>query len=66
MSRVATKARIFPLLKSYGGPSPHLEPVVGTLRDRGYQAELREVAYEFQHGGNKMLPVKKLASTRAG
>jgi len=66
MCRGATEARIFPLLKSYGGPSPHLEPVVGTLRDRGYQAEVKEVPYEFQRGGNKMLTVKKLASTRAG
>jgi hypothetical protein len=28
MCRVASGARIFPLLKGYGGPSPYLEPVM--------------------------------------
>ena len=59
MCRVACEARIFPLLKSYGGPSPHLEPVVDALRELGYGAEIREVPYEFQRGGNKMLVVNK-------
>jgi hypothetical protein len=43
MCRVAREARVFPLLKSYGGSSPHLEPVVGNLRERGYEAEIRAV-----------------------
>lgn len=59
MCRVATEARIFPLLKSYGGTSPHLRPVVDALRDRSYTAEIREVTYEFQRGGDKMLVVGK-------
>ena len=66
MCRVASEARVFPLLKGYGGPSPHLKPVVGTLRERGYEAEIREVPYEFQRGGDRMLAVKKPESTRAG
>ncbi len=66
MCRVATEARIFPLLKSYGGPSPHLEPVVDTLQKRGYRVEITEVPYEFQRGGNKMIAVKKPGSTIAG
>jgi hypothetical protein len=63
MCRVASEARIFPLLKSYGGPSPHLEPVMDSLSDRGYTATIREVPYEFQCGGNKMLAVTKPGAT---
>lgn len=59
MCRVASEARIFPLLKGYGGPSPYLEPVMDGLRDLGYTATIREVPYEFQRGGNKMLAVNK-------
>ena len=55
MCRVAAEARVFPLLKSYGGPSPHLGPAVDVLRDRGHQVEVRRVPYEFQRGGNQML-----------
>ena len=59
MCRVARAARIFPLLKGYGGISSYLEPVMYRLRDRGYTATIREVPYEFQRGGNKMLAVNK-------
>ena len=55
MCTVAAEARVFPLLKSYGGPSPHLEPAVDILRARGYQAEVRRVPYEIQRGGDEML-----------
>lgn len=57
MCRVAAKARVFPLLNYYGGPSPLLRPVVGELRGRGYQTVIKEVPYEFQLGGNEMLLV---------
>lgn len=57
MCRVAGEARVFPLLKAYGGPSPHLEPVVDGLRERGYNVEIRRVPYEFLRGGNEMLSV---------
>jgi len=59
MCRVAVEARVFPLLKGYGGPSPHLRPVVGRLRDLGYRAKVRKVPYEFQRGGDEMLAVRK-------
>ena len=55
MCRVADEARVFPLLKSYGGPSPHLDPSMNALRGRGYRVEIRRVAYEFQRGGDMML-----------
>ena len=65
MCRVAGEARIFPLLKSYGGSSPHLEPVVA-MREQGYCVKIRTVPYEFQRGGDKLLAVKKPGSTKAG
>ena len=63
MCRVASEARIFPLLKGYGGPSPYVGPVMNRLHDRGYTATFREVPYEFQRGGNKMLAVKRPGTT---
>lgn len=57
MCRVALEARVFPLLKGYGGPSPHLRPVVRRLRDLGYHVEVRKVPYELQRGGDEMLVV---------
>lgn len=59
MCRVARKARIFPLLKAYGGKSPLLQPVMKALRERGYRVEIRRVPYEFQCGGNEMLTVAR-------
>lgn len=59
MCRVAAKARVFPLLKSYGGKSPHLEPVVVSLRAEGFYIETRRVPYEFQRGGDMMLVASK-------
>lgn len=53
--RVARETRVFPLLESYGGTSPLLDPVISTLRQRGYAAQTRLVPYEFQRGGNRML-----------
>ena len=55
LCRVADEARVFPLLKSYGGPSPHLEPAMNALRGRGYRVEIKRVPYEFQRGGDEML-----------
>jgi hypothetical protein len=66
MCRVASESRIFPLLKGYGGPSQHLEPVIDGLRERGYEAAIIEVPYEFQRGGDQMLAATKLEVTAAG
>ncbi len=59
MCRVAGEARVFPLLQGYGGRSPHLQPVIGRLRERGYRVEIRRVPYEFQRGGDEMLAVAR-------
>jgi SAM-dependent methyltransferase len=57
MARVADEVRVFPLLGAYGVSSPHLRPLVGALRDRGYAVEIRRVPYEFLRGGNEVLSV---------
>ena len=57
MCRVAGEARVFPLLGAYGAASPHVEPVISTLRERGYEAAIRRVPYEFLRGGDEMLSV---------
>ena len=59
MCRVASEARIFPLLNYDGWPSRLLRPVVSELRARGYRAETQRVPYEFQKGGNRLLPVAR-------
>lgn len=57
MCRVACEARIFPLLQIGGARSRHLDGVVESLGGRGLKAEIIEVAYEFQKGGNQMMRV---------
>ncbi len=57
MCRVAGEARVFPLLDLESRPSRYVEPVCAELRGRGYACEVREVPYEFQRGGNRMLRV---------
>jgi len=60
MCRVATEARVFPVLDMFdGGQSPHLDGVIGRLRDAGFVVELQRVPYEFQRGGNEMLRVMR-------
>lgn len=69
MARVAMESRVFPLLTSsvHGGggagqKSPHLGPVTDGLRERGYEARVERVPYEFQKGGNEMLRVRRQTS----
>ena len=59
LCRVARQARIFPLLDLEGRPSPHLAPLLEALASRGLAAEVREVGYQFQKGGNQMLVIQK-------
>lgn len=56
--RIAPEVRIFPLLENFTNQrSPHLEPVLQALGDRGYPVTIERVPYEFQIGGNEMLIV---------
>jgi hypothetical protein len=57
MARIAREARIFPLLDRAGRRSSHLDPVIETLRRRGFTASIERVSYEFQRGGNEMLRI---------
>lgn len=57
MCRVAKEVRIFPLVNISGEPSLLLSPVMSELQKRGITVEIREVDYEFQRGGNRMMQV---------
>jgi hypothetical protein len=47
-----------------GELSPHVEPVIDALLERGHRAERQRVNYEFQRGGNEMLRVTRGAQRR--
>ncbi|WP_353734915.1 MULTISPECIES: hypothetical protein [unclassified Okeania] len=57
MCRVAKQVRIFPLLKLSGEISSLLTPIIEKLTTKGYKAEIKQVTYEFQKGGNQMLQI---------
>ena len=57
MARVAREVRIFPLLDLDGEPSAHVAPLCQALEARGFATEVRQVAYEFQKGGDRMLRI---------
>lgn len=57
LCRVAKKVRIYPLLNISGEESSLLLPVLQKLQQDGYKTEIKQVDYEFQKGGNKLLSV---------
>jgi SAM-dependent methyltransferase len=57
--RVAPELRIFPLIKLDCDRSPYLEPVLQYFGDRGFNLQVKPVAYEFQKGGDRMLTIKR-------
>jgi hypothetical protein len=63
MCRVASEARIFPILNYNAQPSPYVEPLLKVLADAGYNTSFESVPYEFQRGGNQMLRVRKVANS---
>ncbi|MCK9293897.1 MAG: hypothetical protein M0P70_02340 [Desulfobulbaceae bacterium] len=58
LCRVAHEARIFPLLELGARKSRHLAQVMEKLDQDHYRLAIRQVAYEFQKGGNEMLVVR--------
>jgi hypothetical protein len=64
MCRIATEARVFPLVTRDGQRSPHLDGVRRQLVQSGYTVEIRRVGYEFQRGGNETLVVTTRNETR--
>jgi len=59
--RVAGEVRIFPLVNLERRVSPHLEPLRRHLAEGGWTTEVRQVAYEFQRGGDTMLRIARNA-----
>ena len=57
--RISSEVRIFPLLKLDCKPSPYLELVMAKLSNKGYDIQVKSVAYEFQKGGNQMLSISR-------
>lgn len=59
MLRVAPEARAFPLLQVGGAPSPHVQGAIEEFSQRGIEAGVEEVPYEFQKGGSQMLRLRR-------
>jgi hypothetical protein len=57
--RIAPEVRIFPLLKLDCEPSPYLEVAMEELATKGFNVQVKSVAYEFQKGGNQMLSISR-------
>ena len=57
MCRVATEARIFPVLELGAIRSRHLENAMDRLVNQGFNVEVETVPYEFQKRDNEMLKV---------
>lgn len=56
MLRVACEVRIFPLVDLNAQESRYLAEILNVFQE--YSPEIREVNYEFQRGGNKMLSLR--------
>lgn len=61
LCRVATEARVFPILELGAEKSRHLEDVATRLGAEGYAVNAIHVPYEFQRGGNQMLRIQQTA-----
>lgn len=57
LCRVAREVRIFPLLTLASEVSTDVESVCRMLQSQGRQAEIVQVEYELQKGGNEMLRI---------
>jgi hypothetical protein len=58
LCRIASEARIFPLLELGSRKSRHVDAVHTRLTAEGYSVSIESVPYEFQRGGNQMMRVK--------
>ena len=63
MRRFASEAHTFPLLNHDAMPFQILRPVRRKLQAQGYRAKMRRVPYEFQKGGNRLLPIAREAAS---
>jgi hypothetical protein len=61
------QVRVFPLLEHTGRRNSQvLDQVLTAVREHGITAEVREVGYEFQHGGNRILVLQRGPDRRRG
>ncbi len=61
------QVRVFPLLEHTGHRDAQLlDQVLATVREHGITADVREVGYEFQRGGNQMLVLHRGPDRREG
>ena len=58
--RISREVRIFPLLTLMQKTSSHLDFIVNQFSELGYSVAIKEVPYELQPGGNKMLIIKQI------
>lgn len=58
LCRVAPDVRVFPLVRLDGQISEYVAPVVKEFLAEGYAAEILQVDYEFQKGGNQLLRIR--------
>ena len=58
--KFSSQVRIFPLLQLDCHPSPYLELVMDEFASQGYNVIVRQVSYEFQKGGDRMLQIDRL------
>ncbi len=61
MCRVATEARIFPLLALGGQPSRLVDVIAEEWTRRAFDVSIEAVPYEFQRGGNTMMRIRPRA-----
>ena len=57
MHRVAKEVRIFPLVDLDARRSRYVDIIYREMEKTGQHAEITEVPYEFQKGGNEMLRI---------
>ena len=60
LCRIAEEVRVYPLLSLDGSKSTHLEPVMSSLTDDGFDVSLQTVRYQFQKGATEMLVIKSI------
>ncbi|VAW71469.1 hypothetical protein MNBD_GAMMA12-3798 [hydrothermal vent metagenome] len=59
LCRISKEVRIYPLLTiSSNKESPHLQPVMSSLIEDGFDVSLQAVKYQFQKGATEMLVIK--------
>ncbi|MDQ6952325.1 MAG: hypothetical protein Q9M15_02225 [Mariprofundaceae bacterium] len=58
LCRVAQEVRVYPLVSLDGSISKYLDVVISSLKNKGMDVSLQDVAYQFQNSASQMLVVK--------